>query len=130
MRGGLMTTKIRKSIEEVLGDFVVTDELRHRTLEQIKARPNQHYKGFRSSFYLKAVTLMSSFIVLLTLSINVFYKVDTNAVNPQQHDLMKQINSPQEFSLSPLTPEYGAFENPQDSDVLEEELTKSEEDDE
>jgi hypothetical protein len=120
-------TKIRQSIEEVLADFVVTDELRRKTLQQII--PEKQYKAFKPGFYFRALTLMSSFVVLLTLSINGYYHVNQpEAIKPfSQEGLEYNTSQKKSFDLKPHGQDYGQIGQSTQQEDLGEETSESEE---
>jgi hypothetical protein len=67
--------KIRESMDEGLKELKVTRELRERTLDQFRLN---HNRRFDVSYYFKAMTVFSSFIVLVVLSFNLLYPVSPN----------------------------------------------------
>jgi hypothetical protein len=88
--------KIRESMDEGLKELNVTRDLRERTLDQFRLSRSRQ---FNLSYYFKAMTVCSSFIVLLVMSFNLLNPVSpTPQVEPMRISPdMESTNSSNKF---------------------------------
>lgn len=77
-----MTNKFKARVDEELEDLVVTEKLKKRTFNKIFK--SQRKPFFVNKYYwFKGFSLASSFILVLILGINVFFKGDTKLEKDQ-----------------------------------------------
>jgi hypothetical protein len=82
--------KIKKSIEDELKDLKVDDGLKFSTLNKIKRQEEAKLIRFNPRYYLKALTLVSTFIIVLAFGINTLYQGNpASSSEMRQYDLFE-----------------------------------------
>lgn len=69
--------KIKKAMDEQLEHLVVDEAMKERVLSRIEPKPKRR-KRFNFGFVARGFTLVSTFMIVVVLSINLFIHTDPN----------------------------------------------------